>query len=107
MLDLIVGLHLLTAHAGPGYETATPGIYVMAPSGFTAGAYRNSYGRSSVYAGWTWSADRYHVTLIGATGYRTAPVVPLVAAGIKVGDVRLSVLPGRTAAFNISVEQAW
>lgn len=107
MLDLVLGLHLLTAHAAPGYETATPGVYAMAPSGLTVGAYRNSYGRPTAYAGWTWSEGRYHVTLIGATGYRRAPVVPLLAGGIKVGQVRFSVLPGRVSALNVSIEERW
>jgi len=34
-----------------------PGLYYRASSGFTVGAYRNSFCRGTVYAGWTWESE--------------------------------------------------
>lgn len=85
---LVVGLHLISLHSNPTYTTSlsrmgreldseryqsvTPGLYVRAPNGFTAGAYRNSFGKPSVYAGWTFSTEdeTFAVTVGAVTGYR-------------------------------------
>ncbi len=105
MLDWIVGLHLLTAHAAPGYETLTPGGYAVSPDGYTVGAYRNSEGRGTIYGGYTFYGGRYSATLGLATGYARAPVVPLLATGIAFGDARISFLPGPSPAVHLSYER--
>lgn len=72
-LPWILGLHLLSAHAHPGYDTVTPGLFVRSPGGITAGVLRNSVGRPGVYLGQTFeTADgRFALTLGAITGYRT------------------------------------
>lgn len=85
----ILGLHLATAHfgapAGANLQSATPGIYLQAPSGLTAGAYRNSHGRPSTYVGYTWSTDdgRWSVTAGAVTGYPRARVWPLLVPSLR------------------------
>lgn len=117
---LILGLHLATAHAGPAagdMHSSTPGIYVRLPEGATLGAYRNSYGDRSVYAGWTWSTPdgRWSLTAGGVTGYPRARVAPLLvpSARMEIADgwaLRLSALPKphRTGAagLHLSLELA-
>lgn len=122
--SIILGAHLLTAHV-PGaycsgvslrcqdYERTTPGLYAIAPSGVTFGAYRNSYGAGSVYAGWSFqTADRRFALLVAvATGYRRA--LPLVVPSWRQpitenGSVRLSFMPkvekGGASALHLSYE---
>lgn len=58
MNELLLGVMLLSTHLGDmnyGAERtlATPGVYVVAPSGLTAGVYRNTLRRTSVQLGYT------------------------------------------------------
>jgi hypothetical protein len=59
MLDLILGLHLISHHAPAreDYNNTNPGIYARTPDGWTVGIYRNSFNRTSVYAGKAWTAS--------------------------------------------------
>lgn len=82
-----LGLHTATWHSRPGYQAATPGAYLRWHNGATLGAYRNSEGRGTAYAGWTWSTDEHArlsaaFTAAAATGYSAAPVVPLLAPSV-------------------------
>jgi hypothetical protein len=82
-----IGLHTATWHSHEGYHAATPGLYWRGDNGATAGAYRNSEGRPTAYAGWTWGTDpsaplQAAITLAAATGYSAAPVVPLIAPSV-------------------------
>ena len=107
----ILGVHLATAHVPAAYDETvvtrtrldhgltlstarserrryrswTPGIYAMRADGLTLGAYSNSFGDLSAYAGWTWqTADgRFALTLALATGYRAAILVPIVSPSVK------------------------
>ena len=59
MNELIIGVMLLSTHLGDmnvGAERTltTPGVYVVAPSGLTAGAYRNTLRRTSLQLGYTY-----------------------------------------------------
>ena len=60
MLDLltpaVLGLHLLSQHAPeqPWHNNENLGAYVRTEEGWTAGAYRNTLRRTTVYAGYTW-----------------------------------------------------
>lgn len=125
MGEWLIGLHLLTAHLGelpdPGAHRAlaTPGVYVIAPSGATFGAYRNSLSgtprypgdRWTAYAGWTWRPGLdvgplrdITITIAGATGYMR-PVVPLVGIGANLGaNFRLLWVPHRTHPVSVAVE---
>jgi hypothetical protein len=90
-----LGAHLLSFHA-PGaytsdagrrvaYERVTPGLYLRAPSGLTFGAYRNSYGDGSAYAGWTFETEdkRFALTVAGVAGYKRAAVLPMVIPSVR------------------------
>lgn len=87
----VVGLHLHTWHDKAGYREWTPGAYVRLDSGLTVGALRNSFGKPSVYVGWTWG-KRAAVTVGGITGY-DRPVKPLVVPSVQWGWVRHTLLP--------------
>ncbi len=110
------GVHLATTHRGnAGLESSTPGLYVRHESGATAGGYRNSYGRWSTYAGWTWEAPgRYVAITAGAvTGYPAAKVMPLLVPSVRLplGPVsaRVSYIPkpvksGTASGLHLSLE---
>lgn len=147
---LVVGLHLLSLHtaasyttetnnvgderASASYRTLTPGVYLRTQAGFTAGAYHNSIGKPSFYAGWSFATDddRFALTLGAVTGYRRtvhrrwgtyvdrhetaqvgSTVQPLVVPSVKVDltdawAARLSYVPrpdkGETSVFHLSIE---
>lgn len=128
---LTLGLHLATAHLSAGLEPITPGIYVRTEAGLTVGAYRNSYGHLSEYAGWTWQGDTFALTTGLVAGYRGPSVktgeicaeqtcrftftehrriVPLFvpSARFNLGEVtgRISILPS-PAAVHFSIEHTF
>lgn len=98
-----IGAHLGSWHSEPGYNNANPGLYLRTAGGWTAGFYRNSEWRTSAYAGWTASTEvagpvRAELTLGLITGYRAAPVLPLLAPSLRIGGdtgpaLRLTLLP--------------
>jgi len=111
----LVGAHIASAHARPGYEWATYGVYARGCGGLTAGVLRNSEGRASVYLGHTWpTADgRWSITAGGITGYRSAGLNPLLVPSVALpvsrrAAVRLSFLPksnrGGSEALHVSME---
>lgn len=119
---LVIGLHLATAHfAGASaseMQAVTPGIYVRAASGLTAGAYRNSDGRGSVYAGWTWATanGRWAITAGAVTGYPHARLSPLVVPSMRLElgggwGLRVAGLPkphsGGAAGVHVAIEGGW
>lgn len=85
MLDgWVLGLHLISAHPGvEGMNNVNPGVYAVAPSGLTFGAYRNSYCHLSMYAGWTFRHEPFFLTVAGVTGYDHIPIAPLIGVGVK------------------------
>lgn len=111
----LVGAHVASWHARPGYEWATYGVYARSCSGVTVGALRNSEGRASIYLGQTWSTSdgRWSITAGGITGYRSAGLNPLVVPSVALpiarrSAVRLSFLPksnrGGSEALHLSLE---
>lgn len=131
MTAWVIGVHLLTAHAASGYEAVTPGIYARHESGFTVGAYRNSIGRESVYAGWTWETPdrRFALTAGGVTGYErkcwrevrnepngsvsTLPhctgfeggkVAPMLVPSMRLGSARLALVSLKRPALHLAWE---
>lgn len=117
--DDVVGLHLVSAHSRPGFEAANPGLYLKRDDGLTAGVLRNSYGRTSVYAGWTLeTADGRLALTVGAiTGYPARSVSLLVAPSVRMPlaegwAARVTFLPkppkvGSASALHLSVERAF
>lgn len=73
MLDLLIGIHLFTAHAGEQepMKAVTPGVYAKHSSGWAGGIYGNSVGATSVWAGRVFeTADKRWALTVGAvTGY--------------------------------------
>jgi hypothetical protein len=68
--SLILGLHLVSYHT-PKYDwqqNVNPGAYVEC-NGLTAGAYRNTFDRTSAYAGYTWHSGVFSLSLGAISGY--------------------------------------
>jgi hypothetical protein len=117
-----VGLHLATAHFGGDgtpLKSATPGAYLVTDLGLSVGTYRNSYGRSSTYAGWTLQTDdqRFAITVGAVTGYSAARVMPLLVPSARIPitsgvSARLSFIPkpvksGHAAGLHLSIERGF
>lgn len=146
----VIGVHAVSLHAPAAYpshvneheqvlerqrfEKVTPGVYVVLESGLTVGVLRNSYRRTSVYAGWTWRSEPFALTAGAITGYGSfrvsgphaaddgspystvhhgRPLQPLLvpSLGMPMGDhttARLSLLPAfgkdGAAALHLSIE---
>lgn len=69
---VVVGLHLGSVHVPHRIDqrNVNPGAYVRFGNGLTLGAYRNTLGRESVYAGYTFNViGRIDLTLGAVTGY--------------------------------------
>lgn len=121
----IIGLHLISTHLGdmnPGAERtlATPGVYVVAPNGITAGAYRNTLRRTSVHLGYTHALGGGWALSAGAvtgypntrTGYASEPTskwpTPYLAASYTFGGGtggRLTWMPVRTQPLSLAIER--
>lgn len=115
----LIGLQLVSAHYGSGassLEWATPGVYVRAPIGATASVYRNSEGRASVLAGWTWRwcDGAVAITAGAVTGYSMGRVLPVVIPSVRIqladgAALRVSLVPpikepAITGAVTLSIE---
>lgn len=112
--SIILGVHLASAHipAPEGINNFNPGVYIQA-DGWTAGAYRNSYRRPSLYLGHTLSWGPASLFLGAVTGYHK-PVLPLVAPSLAGPSYegwrpRLTLIPrfkeNRTTVLHLSVEK--
>ena len=75
---IVLGLHLMSAHipATSGDNNFNLGVYAKTAEGWTAGAYRNTLNRNSVYFGKTWAHGPASLTVAAVTGYqaRWSPV---------------------------------
>lgn len=103
---LTLTLHLASAHFGGGdYNERNLGAGLSC-NGYHVGAYHNSLGRLSTYAGksWTWCRRSAcaGAALLFVTGYKVEPViapVPMVSFGgrwklVLVGTPRMASSPG-------------
>ncbi len=78
-----IGFHVASHHApAKTYNNSNPGIYYRNDEGWTAGAYRNSLSKNSVYAGYTWKFGALDVTTAGVTGYFNK-VQPLLVPSVS------------------------
>lgn len=69
--SLVLGVHLASVHVPQGGQSNfNPGIYVRA-DGLTAGVYRNSLKRPSIYLGYTAEAGPFALTIGAISGYDT------------------------------------
>lgn len=65
-----IGLHIGSHHMpAKTYNNSNPGLYYRTDDNWTAGIYRNSLRRTSVYAGYTWKFGALDVTTAAVTGY--------------------------------------
>ena len=79
------GLHLVSYHAPEKtYNNTNPGLYYRHPDGWTAGFYRNSLRRDSIYVGYTWKYGIFDVTTAGVSGY-FHKVQPLLVPSVSLG----------------------
>jgi len=118
-----VGLHLVSHHfpERPGQRNFNPGVYVRTAEGWTAGYYRNTLDRNSVYAGYTLQHEingfvAVALTAGAVTGYRRnddgigfakSALTPMLAPSLKLGPARLSYIPGvgvSPSVLHLSVE---
>jgi len=90
-----LGLHLASLHTQPGYNDANPGGYVETGCGIVVGAYYNSYRKPSVQIAWRGEPDKIpiFVEMGVVTGYPGHDVAPYAMAGLRLGPVRLGVVP--------------
>jgi hypothetical protein len=117
-----VGIHTVSVHENEGYNNVNPGLYLRLDNGVTLGTLRNSESRQSVYVGYTaetpaWHALRAAVTVGGITGYRAAPVMPLVVPSVAYEfaptfRVRLGYIPrppvkNSSSALSLMFEMDW
>lgn len=86
---LTIGMHIGSYHTADNerYNNINPGLYV-AYNGYTAGTYKNSYSKQTVYAGKAFDITencRYDVLVGAATGYniKRSSVVPFVVGSAK------------------------
>ncbi|WKB52992.1 hypothetical protein [Eleftheria terrae] len=119
--DTTIGLHLGSQHyPARDLNNVNPGVYVL-HDGWTAGVYRNSYRRPTVYGGYSWNLYRgdwvrLDLTAAVATGYRQETgqalrpiVLPSVAFG---GDTRVRISYGArpnkrsTHVVHLSIERS-
>jgi hypothetical protein len=114
-----VGIHLVSAHQHGGMNNINPGIYARLDNGATAGFYRNSYSRWSVYAGYSMETPKWHglsaaLTVGAVSGYPAASVmalaVPSVAYTQGEYSARLAIVPkppthGTSASVHLMVER--
>lgn len=108
----LLGVHIATVHVGdlpPWIEPVsfTPGVYIVTPSGLTAGVFRNSIQRPSAYLGYSWRSGPWALTLAGATGYRFGPVTPMLGISYRFGassGARVALLPERAVPVALSLE---
>jgi hypothetical protein len=83
-----VGLHIGSHHMpAKTYNNSNPGLYYRTDESWTAGAYRNSLRKNSVYAGYTWKFGALDVTTAGVTGYFHA-VQPLLVPSLSLFTYR-------------------
>ena len=80
MLDLLTGLtlgaHLVSLHLPYGdYSSLNPGMYLRSDGGIVTGGYRNSFGRASFYAGYSWTHGPWSLTLGVVSGYKRASTI--------------------------------
>jgi hypothetical protein len=136
--SLILGAHLVSYHTArePYYHNVNPGVYVEC-DGWTAGAYRNTLGRNSLYAGYTLHQGPFALSLGVASGYQkkitpwacrsgyisteanpctlgigtsNGKVIPMIAPSVLLGPARLWYLPrvgSSSSAFHLSLQREW
>ena len=103
----VVGIHLMSAHSGSGYNNTNPGAYIKS-CGIQTGAYYNSLHRMSIYSGRVFELDNMFLITGVATGY-SKTVTPFLSAGFKIHKYNVWYTPkfkglNKTHLVHISLE---
>lgn len=112
MIDLLIGatigLHLGSMHfPAKDFNNVNPGIYIKTENNYVAGGYYNSIRKPSFYLGKNFEYKMFSLTVGGVTGYDRLPITPLILPSVKLGDVRITVVPpvaGISAVVHVSYE---
>jgi hypothetical protein len=116
-----IGLHLGSKHSSykQDWNDANFGVYARWGNGITLGTLRNSERAQSYYAGWTgdWSLTKRidaGLTLGLITGYKRAPVLPMVVPSLRLAvtenlGLRTSYIfnPDRQGAHVLHISAEW
>jgi hypothetical protein len=116
-----IGLHLASKHSSykQDWNDANFGVYARWDNGITLGTLRNSERAQSYYAGWTgdWAlAKRIDagLTLGLITGYKRAPVLPMVVPSLRLAvtenlGLRTSYIfnPDKKGAHALHISAEW
>lgn len=95
-----IGIHAYTLHSDSQFCNNNPGLYYRTGD-YVVGAYKNSEcEKVSFYAGRVFSFGVLDITLGAVTGYKMAPVLPLVVPSVLVGNVRIGLVPDAKLRFN-------
>ena len=132
--SLILGLHLASYHTTQyDYQNnSNPGIYAEC-DGWAAGTYRNTFSKTSVYAGYSFREGPFALTVGAVSGYKkfsvpvpcakrgwhgchkdygisSENVIPLLAPSVTAGPMRLWYLPkigDSSSVWHLSVQRKW
>lgn len=108
-----IGLHIGSQHfPARDHNNFNPGAYVRSDRDWAAGFYFNSEEHWSVYAARDFNlAGPIGIRAGLVTGYRIAPVFPLAALTLDLGEhVRLAFIPPvekSSAVLHLGIEVAW
>jgi hypothetical protein len=108
---LAIGVSIASYHFDRDipYQEINPGVYAICDK-WTAGVYRNSFNDLSVFAGYSLELGPFSIALGVVTGYGRygKSVQPLIFPSVKIGSVRLGVIPPpepkAKGALTLSVE---
>ncbi|HEX7765997.1 MAG TPA: hypothetical protein VF443_04750 [Nitrospira sp.] len=108
----VIGIDIASVHAHPGMNNVNPGLYLHRDDGWSGGFYYNSERHMTGWLGYTIKdeADRFAITLGAASGYKIAPIIPIVIPSVRIGltdttSVRLSLaLAKSNPALHLSLE---
>jgi hypothetical protein len=93
---IAIGIHLGTYHfeRDHHYNEFNPGAYA-ACDGYVVGVYQNSVRKTSTYVGYQFSNVLGPINIVTGvvTGYKLAPVVPMIIPTVKWDNIRVSFIP--------------
>lgn len=114
-----IGINLYTHHTDDaGLCNQNPGVYVKSESGWAGGVLKNSECRLGAWGAYSFETNTIRLLGVpasaglmvgGITGYRAAPLLPLIAPSVKVSVFRFTYLPKAPGAqsdgIHLSIEK--
>lgn len=91
---IAIGLNIGTYHfdRSAGFQEFNPGGYAVC-DGWVAGAYYNSYKRTSVHAGYVFQLGPVDVEVGLVSGYPASKLLPAVVPSVRIGNARIALIP--------------